>query len=586
MASHYEAPIRKPLILGDKGYHDISVDIAAPVEGKANKHWWIVFSIALVAFLWGVGCIIYTISTGIGTWGLNKTVNWAWDITNFVWWVGIGHAGTLISAVLLLFRQKWRMAINRSAEAMTIFSVIQAGIFPVIHMGRPWLAYWVLPIPNQFGSLWVNFNSPLLWDVFAISTYLSVSLVFWWTGLLPDFAMIRDRAVLPFQKKIYSLLSFGWTGRAKDWQRFEEVSLVLAGLATPLVLSVHTIVSFDFATSIVPGWHTTIFPPYFVAGAVFSGFAMVNTLLIIMRKVCSLEDYITIQHIELMNIVIMITGSIVGCAYITELFMAWYSGVEYEQYAFLNRATGPYWWAYWSMMTCNVFSPQFMWFKKLRTSIMFSFFISIIVNIGMWFERFVIIVTSLHRDYLPSSWTMFSPTFVDIGIFIGTIGFFFVLFLLYARTFPVIAQAEVKSILKSSGERYKKLRDAGKPLYTIEKMKGTEPKKKEVITQDVLMGEVVPAKDSKAGVSDLLSTIGTFDATKQKPDDLKKVKGIGPQMEATLNEIGIYTFAQVGRMTKREYDLLDSITESFPGRAQRDDWAGQARLLSDKNRNK
>lgn len=458
MASHYEAPIRRPLITGDKSYHDVTVDVAAPVEGRANKSWWIVFTIALVAFLWGVGCIIYTISTGIGVWGLNTTVNWAWDITNFVWWVGIGHAGTLISAVLLLFRQKWRMGVNRSAEAMTIFSVIQAGLFPIIHMGRPWLAYWVLPIPNQFGSLWVNFNSPLLWDVFAISTYLTVSLVFWWTGLLPDFAMIRDRAITPFTKRIYSILSFGWSGRAKDWQRFEEVSLVLAGLATPLVLSVHTIVSFDFATSVIPGWHTTIFPPYFVAGAIFSGFAMVQTLLIIMRKVCNLEDYITVQHIELMNIVIMITGSIVGVAYITELFIAWYSGVEYEQYAFLNRATGPYWWAYWAMMTCNVFSPQFMWFKKLRTSIMFSFFISIVVNIGMWFERFVIIVTSLHRDYLPSSWTMFSPTFVDIGIFIGTVGFFFVLFLLYARTFPVIAQAEVKSILKSSGARYKNLR--------------------------------------------------------------------------------------------------------------------------------
>jgi Ni/Fe-hydrogenase subunit HybB-like protein len=459
MSSHYEAPIRKPLVTGNKSYHDVSVDIAAAIEGKANKQWWIVFSIALAAFLWGIGCMIYTVSTGIGVWGLNKTVGWAWDITNFVWWIGIGHAGTLISAVLLLFRQKWRMAINRSAEAMTIFSVIQAGLFPIIHMGRPWLAYWVLPIPNAYGSLWVNFNSPLLWDVFAISTYLSVSLVFWWTGLLPDFAMIRDRAVKPFQKKIYSLVSFGWTGRAKDWQRFEEVSLVLAGLATPLVLSVHTIVSFDFATSVIPGWHTTIFPPYFVAGAIFSGFAMVNTLLIIMRKVSNLENYITIQHIELMNIVIMITGSIVGTAYITELFIAWYSGVEYEQYAFLNRATGPYWWAYWAMMTCNVFSPQLMWFKKLRTSILFSFFISIVVNIGMWFERFVIIVTSLHRDYLPSSWTMFSPTFVDIGIFVGTIGFFFVLFLLYSRTFPVIAQAEVKTILKSSGDNYKKLRD-------------------------------------------------------------------------------------------------------------------------------
>ena len=577
MASHYEAPIRKPLVLGDKGYHDVTVDIARPVEGKANKQWWIVFSIALVAFLWGLGCIIYTISTGIGVWGLNKTVNWAWDITNFVWWVGIGHAGTLISAVLLLFRQKWRMAINRSAEAMTIFSVIQAGLFPIIHMGRPWLAYWVLPIPNQFGSLWVNFNSPLLWDVFAISTYLSVSLVFWWTGLLPDFAMIRDRAVKPFQKKIYSLLSFGWTGRAKDWQRFEEVSLVLAGLATPLVLSVHTIVSFDFATSVIPGWHTTIFPPYFVAGAIFSGFAMVQTLLIIMRKVCNLEAYITVQHIELMNIVIMITGSIVGCAYITELFIAWYSGVEYEQYAFLNRATGPYWWAYWSMMTCNVFSPQFMWFKKLRTSIMFSFFISIVVNIGMWFERFVIIVTSLHRDYLPSSWTMFSPTFVDIGIFIGTIGFFFVLFLLYSRTFPVIAQAEVKSIMKASGERFKKLREEGKPLYTkptdgviIEVDADTHETHHEVETTPV---------DSEASLNELLGSIGSFDSGTQTPDDLKRVKGIGPLMEKTLNQIGIYSFLQVSKMTKKEYDLLDSITGSFPGRAQRDDWAGQAKGL-------
>ncbi|WP_299895832.1 NrfD/PsrC family molybdoenzyme membrane anchor subunit [uncultured Aquimarina sp.] len=574
MMSHYEAPIRKPLVTGDKTYHDVTVDVAAPVEGKANKSWWIVFSIALVAFLWGIGCIIYTISTGIGTWGLNKTVGWAWDITNFVWWVGIGHAGTLISAVLLLFRQKWRMAINRSAEAMTIFSVIQAGLFPIIHMGRPWLAYWVLPIPNQFGSLWVNFNSPLLWDVFAISTYLSVSLVFWWTGLLPDFAMIRDRAITPFNKKIYGILSFGWSGRAKDWQRFEEVSLVLAGLATPLVLSVHTIVSFDFATSVIPGWHTTIFPPYFVAGAIFSGFAMVNTLLIIMRKVSNLENYITIQHIELMNIVIMITGSIVGVAYITELFVAWYSGVEYEQYAFLNRATGPYWWAYWAMMTCNVFSPQFMWFPKLRRSIMFSFIISIVVNIGMWFERFVIIVTSLHRDYLPSSWTMFSPTFVDIGIFIGTIGFFFVLFLLYARTFPVIAQAEVKTILKSSGEKYKKLREAG--IDHRDELPKVEAK----VTSEEVEEKVEEVKEaSQEDIDSLLGNLGTFDASTQTADDLKKVNGIGPVMEKKLNEIGIFTFDQVSKMTEKEYNLLDSITGSFPGRAQRDDWAGQAEKL-------
>lgn len=574
MASHYEAPIRRPLILGEKSYHDVSVDIAKPVEAKANRSWWIVFSISLLAFLWGVGCIIYTVATGIGVWGLNKTIGWAWDITNFVWWVGIGHAGTLISAVLLLFRQKWRMAINRSAEAMTIFAVIQAGLFPIIHMGRPWLGYWVLPIPNQFGSLWVNFNSPLLWDVFAISTYLSVSLVFWWTGLLPDFAMIRDRAVKPFQKKIYSLLSFGWTGRAKDWQRFEEVALVLAGLATPLVLSVHTIVSFDFATSIVPGWHTTIFPPYFVAGAIFSGFAMVNTLLIIMRKVVSLEDYITVQHIELMNIVIMITGSIVGVAYITELFIAWYSGVEYEQYAFLNRATGPYWWAYLLMMTCNVFSPQFMWFKKLRTSIMFSFFISIVVNVGMWFERFVIIATSLHRDYLPSSWTMFQPTFVDIGVFIGTVGFFFVLFLLYARTFPVIAQAEIKTILKSSGERYKRIRESGESLVGT----GTDPRTHKVVSH-VEAPQAVKKERDPLSLSKLMDSVGVFDEKTHTKDDLQLINGIGPKMEEVLNSIGIFSFVQVSNMTKTEYDLLDEITASFPGRAERDDWAGQAKKL-------
>jgi len=456
---HQESEIRDPLILGNKTYHDITREIALPVEGKANKYWWILFGLSVVLFLWGIGCMAYTIGTGIGVWGLNKTVNWAWDITNFVWWIGIGHAGTLISAVLLLFRQKWRMAINRSAEAMTIFGVIQAGLFPLIHMGRPWLAYWVFPIPNTYGSLWQNFNSPLLWDVFAISTYLTVSTVFWYIGLIPDFAMIRDRmskTISPMKKKLYSLLAFGWSGRAKHWQRFEEVSLVLAGLATPLVFSVHSIVSMDFATSVIPGWHTTIFPPYFVLGALFSGFAMVETLLIIVRKVVHMEAYITIKHIEYMNIIILFTGSMVGTAYITELFMAWYSGVEFEQYAFLNRATGPYWWAYVSMMSCNVIIPQLYWIKKIRTSFIATFILSIFVNIGMWFERFVIIVTSLHRDFLPSAWTMFSPSFIDIGIFLGTIGFFFVLFLMYARTFPVVAQAELKTILKSSGSEYKK----------------------------------------------------------------------------------------------------------------------------------
>ncbi len=453
---HQESAIREPLILGNKSYHDITNDIIRPIEGKANKYWYTVFGISLLISLWGIGCILYTIGEGIGVWGLNKTVGWAWDITNFVWWVGIGHAGTLISAVLLLFRQKWRMAINRSAEAMTIFAVMMAALFPVIHMGRMWMAFWVFPLPNQFGSLWVNFNSPLLWDVFAISTYFSVSLVFWYIGLIPDFATIRDRVKSPANKKIYAILSFGWSGNAKAWTRFEEVSLVLAGLATPLVFSVHSIVSMDFATSVIPGWHTTIFPPYFVAGAVFSGFAMVLTLMIIMRKTLNLENYILVKHIEYMNIVIIITGSIVGVAYLTELFISWYSGVQYEQYAFINRFSGPYWWAYWSMMTCNVITPQLFWFKKIRTSIIATFVISIFVNIGMWFERFVIIVTSLHRDYLPSSWTMFSPTFVDIGIFVGTIGIFFTLFLTFTRFFPVLALNEVKTILKSSGENYKK----------------------------------------------------------------------------------------------------------------------------------
>ena len=452
---HKESAIRQPLILGDKTYHQITEDVCAPVEGKANRMWYIAFTISAIAALWGLGCIMYTIGRGIGVWGLNTTVGWAWDITNFVWWVGIGHAGTLISAVLLLFRQKWRMAINRSAEAMTIFAVIMAALFPGIHMGRIWMAYWVLPLPNQYGSLWVNFNSPLLWDVFAISTYFSVSLVFWYIGLIPDFATIRDRAKRAIPKKIYGTLAFVWTGDAKAWIRFEEVSLVLAGLATPLVFSVHSIVSMDFATSVIPGWHTTIFPPYFVAGAVFSGFAMVQTLLIIARKVVNMQAYITPKHIEYMNIVIIITGSMVGVAYLTELFISWYSGVEYEQYAFINRFSGPYWWAYWSMMTCNVITPQLYWIKKIRTSLMASFVISIFVNIGMWFERFVIIVTSLHRDYIPSNWSMFHPTFVDIGIFIGTIGIFFTLFLLYARTFPILALNELKSILKASGNNYK-----------------------------------------------------------------------------------------------------------------------------------
>ncbi|MDR7130407.1 molybdopterin-containing oxidoreductase family membrane subunit [Algoriphagus sp. 4150] len=448
--------VREPLVTGGKSYHDVTHDVSRHVEAKPNIRWFLAFLTSAGVLALGSIAVVATVWEGIGMWGLNKTVGWAWDITNFVWWVGIGHAGTLISAVLLLFRQKWRTSINRAAEAMTIFAVICAAMFPVLHMGRPWLgAYWALPLPNVFGSLWVNFNSPLLWDVFAISTYFSVSLVFWYIGLIPDFATIRDRAT-GLRKVIYGALSFGWDGAAKSWSRYESVSLILAGLATPLVLSVHTIVSFDFATSVIPGWHTTIFPPYFVAGAIFSGFAMVLTLMIITRKVYKLEDYITIGHIELMNIVIIITGSIVGIAYITEFFIAWYSGVEAEQYAFINRATGPYWWAYWSMMTCNVISPQLFWFKKIRTSVVATFALSIVVNIGMWFERFVIIVTSLHRDYLPSSWAMFYPSWTDVGVYLFTFGLFFTLFFLFAKFFPVINMAEVKSVLKSSSDKVNK----------------------------------------------------------------------------------------------------------------------------------
>lgn len=463
-------------ILNDKSYHTISEDIARPIEGRASRAWWIAFGITLFATLWGVWAIWVTLRDGIGAWGLNKNVGWAWDITNFVWWIGIGHAGTLISAVLLLFRQQWRVAINRSAEAMTIFAVLQASIFPILHLGRPWLLHFNLPIPNQYGSLWDNFNSPLLWDVFAIATYFSVSLVFWWVGLLPDFAMLRDRALKPFQKKIYSLLSFGWSGRAKDWQRMEETMLLLAGIATPLVISVHTIVSFDFATSVVSGWHTTIFPPYFVAGAIFSGFAMVSLLLIILHKVCKLEAYITLKHIELMNTVMLVAGTIVAVAYLTEFFMAIRSHSEFEKYIFLNRAIGDYAWAFWTMIICNIVLPQLLWFKKLRRSITFSVCVALVVCVGMWFERLVIIVTSLHRGYLPSSWTMFSPTWVDIGIFVGTLGFFFLLFLLYARSFPMIAQAEVKGVRgQGSGVRGQVLGVRGQVLGSRNLLTLTSP---------------------------------------------------------------------------------------------------------------
>jgi molybdopterin-containing oxidoreductase family membrane subunit len=415
-------------------------------ESRIRPLWLIGFLIALGGMATLFSLIVYLIATGVGVWGNNIPVAWAWPIVNFVFWVGIGHAGTLISAILFLFRQNWRTSINRFAEAMTIFAVVCAATFPGIHVGRIWLAYWLFPIPNQM-LMWPNFRSPLLWDVFAVSTYGSVSLMFWYMGMIPDLATIRDRAKHPLRRFAYGLLSLGWRGSSRHWHRYERAYLLLAGLATPLVLSVHTIVSFDFAVSQVPGWHTTIFPPYFVAGAIFSGFAMVVTLAVPARAYYNMRDIITIRHLENMNRIILATGMMVGYAYAMEFFIAWYGGNRYEQFAFINRATGPYAWAYWTMVSCNVLSPQVFWFKKARTSIPIMMIVAILVNVGMWFERFVITVTSLSRDYLPSSWDYFRPTWVDIGMLIGSFGLFFTLFFLFLRFLPMIAMAEVKSIM-------------------------------------------------------------------------------------------------------------------------------------------
>ncbi|MFW6347431.1 MAG: NrfD/PsrC family molybdoenzyme membrane anchor subunit [Cyclonatronaceae bacterium] len=446
--------IKEPaLVQGNHTFGSITALIADVVEKPTPFWWYIAFGISnllLGVLFMSLGYLIWE---GTGIWGLNNTVAWGWAIINFVWWVGIGHAGTLISAVLFLFRQGWRTAINRFAEAMTIFAVMCAGIFPAVHVGRIWVVYWIFPIPNQM-QMWPNFQSPLLWDVFAVSTYFTVSLLFWYVGLIPDLATLRDRVKSKLAAKIYGIFALGWTGGNRQWQNYEKAYMILAGIATPLVLSVHTIVSFDFAVSIIPGWHTTIFPPYFVAGAIFSGFAMVMTLMIIARKIYGLEDIMTINHIEKMNIIILVTGWMVGFAYIMEFFIAWYSGVEYEKFAFVNRATGPYAWAYWIMMSCNVISPNFFWFRKIRRSVTASFILSIIVNIGMWFERFVITVTSLAQDFLPSSWAYFSPTMWDVLTYVGTFGLFFTNFLLFLRFLPMIAIAEVKMVMPQADPHY------------------------------------------------------------------------------------------------------------------------------------
>jgi Ni/Fe-hydrogenase subunit HybB-like protein len=432
---------------GNPSLDQITEDVARLLEGRPGRGWWICFGIAIAAVVNLGAMVTYLIAKGIGIWGLNNSVGWAFDITNFVFWIGIGHAGTLISAILLLFRQQWRTSINRSAEAMTIFAVMCAGMFPAIHMGRPWLAFFIFPYPNQRGPLWVNFRSPLVWDVVALNTYLMISLVFWYLGMVPDLATLRDRATGGIKKLIFQLLSLGWNGSQRTWARYEVVTLILAGLATPLVVSVHSIVSMDFATSLLPGWHTTIFPPYFVAGAIYSGFGMVLTLLIITRQTMHLERYITLAHLDKMAKITMLTGMIVSYAYATEFFGAWYSGNLYERYHFINRATGPYAWCFYFMVLCNVITPHLLWFRNARTNVALLFAVSILLNIGMWFERFVIIVVSLHRAFLPSGWGMFHPTVFDVGILVGSFGLFSAFFLGFIRFLPMISMWEIKGVV-------------------------------------------------------------------------------------------------------------------------------------------
>ncbi|HUU82645.1 MAG TPA: NrfD/PsrC family molybdoenzyme membrane anchor subunit [Phycisphaerae bacterium] len=445
--THEDPTRRAPLVLGDHDFGSVTETVCRIVERpKPPRAWYVAFavSVSLTGVL--VGLILYLFVTGVGVWGVNNPVGWGWAIVNFVFWVGIGHAGTLISAILFLFRQKWRTGINRFAEAMTIFAVICAGVWPGIHVGRAWLAYWLAPYPNQM-QVWPNFRSPLVWDAVAVGTYFLVSLMFWYMGMIPDLATIRDRAVTRIRQMVYGLLALGWRGSNRQWLRYERAYLLLAALATPLVLSVHSVVSFDFAVAQLPGWHTTIFPPYFVAGAIFSGFAMVMTLAIPARQFFGLKDIITMRHLENIAKIILVTGSMVGYGYGLEFFIAWYSGNSYESFAFLNRALGPYAWAYWIMVTCNVAVPQLFWFRKCRTNVWVLLGACILVNVGMWFERFVIVVSSLSSDFLPSSWGYFSPTAVDIMMLVGSFGLFFTLFLLFLRYIPMVAMAEVKSVM-------------------------------------------------------------------------------------------------------------------------------------------
>lgn len=453
MSTTYEYVPKPTLVKGDHDFGSITDLICETPLQKTPRLWYVAFGLANILLFILLALIGYLVWEGTGIWGLNNPAGWGWAIINFVWWVGIGHAGTLISAILFLFRQDWRTAINRFAEAMTIFAVMCAGIFPAIHVGRIWFIYWVFPVPNQM-AIWPNFTSPLLWDVFAVSTYFTVSLLFWYVGLIPDFATLRDKAKTKWKKITYGIFSLGWTGSFRNWWTYEKCYMILAGLATPLVLSVHTVVSFDFAVSLIPGWHSTIFPPYFVAGAIYSGFAMVLSLMLIARKIYGLEDIMNIDIMEKMNIVMMATGLLVAFAYLMEGFVAWYSGYIYEQGIFKLYVVGPYSWGFWILMFCNVVTPNFLWSKTVRRNVTLTFIISILVNIGMWFERFLIAVASLSTDFLPSSWDYYSPTWVDIWTYIGTFGLFFTFFLLFLRFFPMIAIAEVKAVMPQADPHY------------------------------------------------------------------------------------------------------------------------------------
>lgn len=447
----YDKTIRGVLIKGNKTIGQITREVLAPQEQKAPMWWFAFMGLFSIGLAFGLYSMYVTVTQGIGTWGLNNSMGWGWDIINFVWWIGIGHAGTAFSIFLLILRQKWRTSINRAAEAMTVVAVICAGLYPLLHMGRIWNGFFILPYPNSRGPLWVNFNSPLFWDVVAISTYLMASASFWYIGMIPDLATVRDRATSKIKKAIFGFLSFGWVGSVRTWLRFETAALIIGGLAAPLVIAVHSIVSMDFATSVMAGWHTTVFPPYFVVGAIFSGFAMVLTLMIIIRKVYKFEDFVTDGHLDAIGRILTFVSLIMGTAYATEIFMAWYSGSEGEIYTFFhNRIAGDHYKAFWTMVICNAVIPQLFWFKKVRKNLTMIFIISIIINIGMWFERYVIIVTSLTKDYLPSNWSSYTPSIVEIGIYIGTISIFGLGVLLFIRYIPMMAISELKTVLKGT----------------------------------------------------------------------------------------------------------------------------------------